>query len=339
MDIHCKADAFAERCISFTNKHPSARYFCVSAVSAVYFAEYLRRRICSVGSAALAAMERLPDKLGLRIVSAAGAAAFAMMTAPVQAFGYNSLDAAPAEIIILPEPAPASPQNIPGLYGFDPTATPRIVDELRINSAVLELTGDAEENIAYEANIDVKALGRSMTLDFSGDEDGTLAKRIKKAFKLYGISTDNLNIEPMNISMYRTDTSASAQLKNGVTADITVPVPENMQNNLADLKVIRVESDGTITILDSTAGFDDRGCRVSFSTEHFSLFALVAYNEEVTVESVESGSGSVAQGILSVIAPPSQGAFDSDKRRRKYYSKQRRIYRIKRICKESDLLI
>lgn len=314
-----KANMRAEAAVDFARRHSWAKYPCLAAVSVIYSAEYVRLKICE-------ALERLKEAasapfrpLGGRIAAVFLSASFAFMSVPFSGASVfaDEIDApAVQETKVLPRPRIA--------------ATPEDIAE-RITMA-----GLAEESEDYDIKLNIRTLKKDVTVDFR--QSPRYLEDVISAFGGYGISTEELNIQPVDISVYTTEGKYLLQLSEGYSADITLPIPEDMQNHSEDLKIIRLEDDGSIAILDGKIKKDT----ISFNTKHFSVFALVSYKDpevNVSAENIESGAGMTASGSAPDAAVSLGGtAFEEDRNRFKK-DRKRKIYRIKRIAKENQLLL
>ncbi len=325
-----KANMRAEAAVDFARRHSWAKYPCLAAVSVIYSAEFVRLKICEAGERLKAAVSAPFRPLGSRIAAAFLSAAFAFMTAPFSGaavFADENEAAQPEaqeEIKELPKPwvkLPPKPRT---------AANPEEIAE-RVNMA-----GLAEECGDYDITLNIRTLKKNVTADFK--QSPRYLEDVVSAFRSYGISTEELNIQPVDVSVYTTEAKYLLQLSEGYSADITLPIPQDMQNHLDDLKVIRLEDDGSIAILDGQIRKDT----VSFNTEHFSVFALVAYKDpdiSVSAENIGSGAGMTAAGSAPDVSVSLGGtAFEEDRNRFKK-DKKRKIYRIKRIAKENQLLL
>ena len=73
---------------------------------------------------------------------------------------------------------------------------------------------------------------------------------IKAAFESYGINSDELCISPVKIQLYRNDTREKLQISEGYSADVTLPVPEEMLSRIDELRGVRLEDNGTLTVIE-----------------------------------------------------------------------------------------
>lgn len=213
-----------------------------------------------------------------------------------------------------------------------PAARPETIAEK------VHLEGLPESNGDYDITLNIKTLKKDVTVRFSGSSK--YLSDVEDSFAYYSIPTDDLYIHPVDVTMYSTEDRYKLNLSEGYTADITFPIPEKMMGHLDDMKVIRLEKDGSMTILDSDISLSDSGNTVSFTTEHFSVFALVSYAAGVDAENIGSGAGMTAAGEMTDMMPvSSSNVFEEDRRRFKDIKRKRKVYRIKRILRESDKLI
>lgn len=322
-----KANMRAEAAVDFARRHSWAKYPCLAAVSVIYSAEFVRLKICEAGEKLKAAVCAPFRPLGGRIAAAFLSAAFAFMSVSFSGavvFADETETPEVQETKELPKPwtkLPPKPRT---------AATPEEIAEK------VTLAGLAEESDDYDITLNIRTLKKDITVNFR--ESPRYLEEVISAFGGYGISTEELNILPVDVSVYTTEERYVLQLSEGYSADITLPIPEDMQNHLDDLKVIRLEDDGSIAILDGKIKKDT----ISFNTEHFSVFALVAYKDPVvpvSAENIESGAGMTAQGSAPDASISLGGtAFEEDRNRFKK-DKKRKIYRIKRIAKENQLLL
>lgn len=322
-----KANMRAEAAVDFARRHSWAKYPCLAAVSVIYSAEFIRLKLCEAGEKLKAAVTAPFRPLSGRIAAAFLSAAFAFMTVPftgAEVFADEPQSQETQEVKELPQPGAKSTAK------KRTAATPKDIAE-RITKA-----GLAEDSDDYDITLNIRTLKKDVTADFK--QSPKYLEEVIYAFNGYGISAEELNIEPVNITIYTTEERYLLQLSEGYSADITLPIPEDMQNHLDDLKVIRLEDDGSIAILDGKIKKDT----ISFNTEHFSVFALVAYKDPavpVSAEDIESGAGMTAAGSVPDVSVSLGGtAFEEDRNRFKK-DKKRKIYRIKRIAKENQLLL
>ena len=322
-----KANMRAQAAVEFARKHSWAKYPCLAAVSVIYSAEFVRVKILEAGEKLKAAVTAPFRPLGKRIASVFISAAFAFMTVPFSAVSVfaDETDVPPQEEAKeLPQPWTKLPPK------EKTAATPEEIAD-RVTKA-----GLAEDNRDYDITLNVRTLRKDITAEFR--QSPKYLEQVITAFESYGIPVEGLNIQPVDVSVYTTEGRYLLQLSDGYSADITLPVPEDMQDHYADLKVIRLEDDGSIAILDGTVYKDT----ISFNTEHFSIFALVAYkdtDETATAENISSGAGMTASSSAPQAAISLGGtAIEEDKNRFKK-DKKRKIYRIKRIAKEDRLLL
>ena len=322
-----KANMRAQAPVEFAQKHSWAKYPCLAAVSVIYSAEFVRVKILEAGEKLKAAVTAPFRPLGKRIASVFLSAAFAFMTVP---FSAVSVFADETDV-----PQQEEAKELPQPWTKLPTkektaATPEEIAD-RVTKA-----GLAEDNRDYDITLNVRTLRKDITADFR--QSPKYLEQVITAFESYGIPVEGLNIQPVDVSVYTTEGKYLLQLSDGYSADITLPVPEDMQDHYADLKVIRLEDDGSIAILDGTVYKDT----ISFNTDHFSIFALVAYkdtDETATAENISSGAGMTASSSAPQAAISLGGtAIEEDKNRFKK-DKKRKIYRIKRIAKEDQLLL
>lgn len=357
-----KANKLAEKVIAFAAAHSWSKLPCVGAVSVIYSAEFLRIKAITLGEKIKESVNAEFRPLGGRVLSAVLSAAFAFMAVPFTAAAADDDDAPqPAVIGEMPEDTEtyeSQPEDIstdsgdPVFVGdeqsdvLDPTSPEaRAIRKARRNPArtpediasKITLTGLAEDNPFYGITLNIKSLKTDVTARFLQTSD--LNSKVKEAFDYYGIPVSNLYIEPVDITLYTTKEKYKLQISEGYSADITLPVPEGMNNHLDDMKVIRLEDNGGMTILEGEVTPKGTGNIVTFNTDHFSVFALVCYSDNVEPEDVSSGAGTSAAGANMDISLNFGGnVFDEDKRRHRKAAKKK-VYRIRRIIKENDLLL
>lgn len=321
-----KANMRAEAAVDFARRHSWAKYPCLAAVSVIYSAEYVRLKFCEAAEKLKAAASAPFRPLGSRIAAVFLSSAFAFMSIPFSGAAVFAEEPEPPvqETKELPKPWTKLPPKM------KTSATPEEIAD-RITMA-----GLAEESEDYDITLNIRTLKKDVTAEFR--QSPRYLEDVISAFRGYGISTEELNIKPVDVSLYTTEGKYLLQLSDGYSADITLPVPEDMQNHTEDLKIIRLEDDGSIAILDGRIKKDT----ISFNTEHFSVFALVSYKDPavpVVAENIESGAGMTAAGSAPDVSISLGGtAFEEDRNRFKK-EKKRKIYRIKRIAKENQLLL
>lgn len=359
-----KANKRAEKVIAFAGAHRWAKLPCVGAVSVIYSAEFLRVGALSLGERIRNSAEAEFRPLGGRVLSALLSASFAFMTVPFSAAAADG-DDAPSEqtaaVSEMPEDisgngdmtvggdteeAAEDTEQTSGEQPYDKTSPEARAARkarrvpARTAEAIAErvtLAGLAEDNPFYGITLNIKSLKANVTARFRKTDD--LNSKVKAAFDYYGISVSNLYIEPVDITLYTTEEKYRLQLSEGYSADITLPIPEGMNGHLDDMKIIRLEDNGGMTILDGEISQKGSGNVVSFNTDHFSVFALVCYSDNVEPEDVGSGAGTSAAGTnMDISLNPAENVFDTDKRRQRKAAK-RKVYRIRRIIKENDLLL
>lgn len=199
----------------------------------------------------------------------------------------------------------------------------------------------AEDTAGYGFTLNVDKLGRDITARFFGRQG--MLDQVKESFASYDIPTDDLYIFPVGVTIYNTDDKRILNLKEGkgYSADITLPIPQRMNGHTDDIKVIRLEEDNKMTVLDCDITENEDGRVLTFNTDEFSVFAVVAYSSmPQKEENIGSGASVVAVGVsaeaaLNTVLTP----FDEDKNRYGRKKTGRRVYRIKRICKEYEKLL
>ena len=323
-----KANSRAEAVVGFARRHRWAKYPCLAAVSVIYSADFIRIKMNELAERIKASSEESFRPFGKRVAAVFLSAAFAFMAVPFSAVDVSAAESdAPAAVVSETEEPPKPWTKLPPKT---PTAaTPKAIADR------ISMKGLAEEDSCYDIILNIRTLKKDVTADFT--RSPKYLEQVITAFEQYGIPTESLNIQPVDVTLYTTEEKYILQLSEGYSADITFPIPEDMQNHLDDLNVIRLEDDGSIAILDSVV---NKG-RVSFNTEHFSVFALVSYKDPVpaSTENISAGAGMTASGTGPVAAvSPGANVFGEDKNRFKK-DKKRKIYRIKRIAKENQLLL
>lgn len=347
MNVTSKADMRAAECIAFANRHRWARYLCVGAVSVIYSAEFIRTKFISVGEKIRESMKAPFRPLYKRAAAVLCAAAFAGMVFPAEA-AAEAVPPEPTPVILpslSPKVIPSGPPSIlppPEKTSSDEAEEQEEQQEEKCDYSVT-LTGLAAENSMYSVEVDANLLETDVVAEFqeSDDELG----RILYAFSSYNIPTGNLYIVPYDITLYSSE-NEKLSLKDGMTAEITMPIPDEMSGHIGDIKAIRLENNGSITVLGGVVNEGGDSYTISFETKHFSVFALVSYNDGIegayggTAENISSAAGMTADGtaVMTASISFSNAVMDSDKRRRKA-SPKRKIYRIKRICSEKDILL
>lgn len=333
-----KANQRAEEVVYFAHRHPWAKYPCLAAVSIIYSAEFIRLKLCEAGDRIREKVCESSRPIGGRIASAVLSVAFAFMAVPFCEITASAEDiAAPAVTSeAQTEEAEAQPEQteLPKpwtqLYPRKKTAeTPKDIAEM------VTMTGLAESDSSYRITLNIKTLKKEITALFR--ESPRYMEQVVDAFGKYDISCDGLNIRPVDVTVYTNEEKRVLQLSEGYSADITFPIPKDMRNHLDDLKVIRLEEDGSIAILDYSLGMNT----VTFNTEHFSVFALVAYKDpdiSASAENIASGAGMTASAAPDVNLSAVSTLFPEDKNRFRK-KRKRTVYRIKRIAKENQLLL
>ncbi|MCM1578126.1 MAG: hypothetical protein NC078_04925 [Ruminococcus sp.] len=211
------------------------------------------------------------------------------------------------------------------------------------------LEGLPEYGEGYGITLNVENLGRDVTARFSSRRE--MIDRVKYCFECYEIPTDNLYIAPVDVTIYSTDDRTVLQFREdkGCSADITLPVPDEFDGHTEDLKVVRLDDGNRMTVLDCDVAETESGRTLTFNTEHFSVFAMIAYRqmpgaasteEPEMTENIQSGASSAAAGVQASAAVNANiSPFDEDKRRFGKGRGKKRVYRIKRICKEYEKLL
>lgn len=322
-----KANMRAASAVAFAARHRWAKYPCVAAVTAIYSAEYIRIKALELGEKIRESAKAPFRPLAGRMAAAAMSFAVAAMVlpfAPITAYAEEAAEnAAEAEANKeLPEPVKKE---------IEKAETPEDIKKL------VSFSGLAADNFAYDIELNIPWLDREVTARFSEPEG--IKKQVTDAFDRYGIPTDNLNIDPVDIVLYANDNRHKLNLNEGYSADITLPVADDMAGHTEDLKIVRLEDDGSMTIIEGVLENRNIGRTVTFNTSHFSVFAVVAYNNEESAENISSAAGVSASGSYGEIAVSFSNPVLDEDRRRFRKAVKRRIFRIKRIVNERDLLL
>lgn len=328
-----KANRRAAAAVDFAARHRWAKYLCLGAVTAVYSADYIRQSALLLGEKIKGSAQAPFRPLGGRMVSFLMSGAFAFMAVPFAAVSIGAEEVPESSQISekaeLPDPARKLPTH------------PRVAATPEAIADKVTLAGLAEDNSSYDLTLNIRTLKKDVTAMFRTSEE--MSSQVKNAFDDYGISTDNLRIEPVDITIYTTEQRQKLQLSEGYSADITLPVPREMEGHFDDLKIVHLEDDGSMTVIEGDISSGAAGNTISFNTSHFSVFALVSYKDEpyeASAENIGSGAGIPAGGVHTDISLSLGGnVFEEDKRRFGKNKKKRKIYRIKRIIRESDLLL
>ena len=323
-----KANNRAEAVVEFARRHRWAKYPCLAAVSVIYSADFLRIKMNELTERIKASSEESFRPFGKKVTAVFLSGAFAFMAVP-----FSAVDVSAAENDV-PSSVASESEELPKPWTKLPPKTPAAATPEAIADRI-SMKGLAEEDNCYDIILNIRTLKKDVTADFTRSPKHL--EQVITAFESYGIPTDSLNIQPVDVTLYTTDEKYILQLSEGYSADITFPIPEDMKSHLDDLKVIRLEDDGTIAILDCVVGKN----KVSFNTEHFSVFALVAYKDPVptSAENISAAAGMTASGTGPVAAVSTGlNVFGEDKNRFKK-DKKRKVYRIKRIAKENQLLL
>lgn len=323
-----KANNRAAAVIDFASRHKWAKYPCVAAVSVIYSTEFIRLKALELGERIKASAEAPFRPLGGRIVSFILSGAVAFMVLPFAAIStyaeeYNTEEQTTAEENVeLPEAAAKKTEK---------AETPEAISQL------VTLGGLGTDDPSYGITLNIPWLDREVTARFSNPEG--IAEQVENAFESYGIPTEELNICPIDIVLYASDNRHKLNLRDGYSADITLPIPDSMSGHTDDLKVVRLEDDGSMTVIDGEKTVNENGRSITFNTTHFSVFAVVAYKNIGRQENVSSAAGVSASGISTDMSVSFTNIVLAEDKRRYKKSVRRKVYRIKRICKESDLLL
>lgn len=333
MNISDKLSGRTERIVEFSKKHRCAKVFCLGALCAVYSAEYIRSMLAALREKS----ENSFVPFMKRCSAAVCAVSFAFMvmggTAGAAEYREVSPDSEKGGVLFTETEEPdviTVTEEISDMDVYNAATTP---DEI---ADMVSFEGLSDIDSDYSLTLNVKSLRREVTARFSSAK--RYAESVKEAFESYGIDTGCLYIYPVDVTVYCTEGRYRLNLTKGYTADITFPIPDIMDAHLGDLKAVRLEDDGTLTVLEGTIGMGGNGRTFTFNTDHLSLFALVSYNTDVQAEYIGSGAGVTASGVTADIAVSENVPFDEDRRKPKKRVK-RKVYRIKRIINENDLLL
>lgn len=332
--------------VEFGKRHPSTRYLCLAGVSIICGAEFIRRKAVELAERIKASVTAPFRPLFSRIAAFALSGAFAFMVLPlgaeVSADEYTEPASAVEEENLLPKPAALAdnaPVSAPQVKAEEskPSKRRKVAATAEDIAERVTKSGLAENNDDYKITLNIRTLKEDITARFSSKP--YMKEQIKESFAGYNIPTNDLYISPVDITIFTTEDRYRLNLKEGYSADITLPIPQEMNGHLDDLKVVRLEDDGMMTIIDGSIGDGENGKTISFNTEHFSIFALVSYNDGITAENISSGAGISASGMtVDTAISFSSSVFEEDKRRFGR-TRKRKVYRIKRIAKEQDLLL
>lgn len=339
-----KANMKAAAMVRFGKKHRWAKFLCLGGITAVYSAEYLREKL-SAGAARLKEAAEAPFRpLWSRLAAFVLSGAFAFMVVPFAGVQVYAADEAPVWTSSEEDPAYEEAAETTAPEETAPERTEETKEERQWVAVTPEeiaqrvrLEGLAETNPDYRITLNIGYLKKDIATRFTSNR--AQAEKVRKSFELYGIPTDDLYIFPVNVVVYNTVDGVNRvmNLKEGYSADITFPIPEYMRAHMDDLRIVRLEGDGTMVILESEVSAESN--TVSFNTSRLSVFAMVTYNNSVTEENVSSGAGASASGVGADMAVNNYSLeFDRD-RRNSVKRRKRRIYRIKRIVNSNDLLL
>jgi hypothetical protein len=156
--------------------------------------------------------------------------------------------------------------------------------------------GDLNKKITVSASTD--AFDTSVEVVIKSDED--TRKQIED--KLGDLK--NLNILPMDITVYKKGTTIKLQPTSGSTVSIRYPIPEDMLEDMENIQVVCINGD-QLEYLDSTIVEIDGVYFIEFEAEHFSPYALLLSKstnqvvEETTVDTVENNEVIVEDEIVT----------------------------------------
>ena len=203
-------------------------------------------------------------------------------------------------------------------------------------AARVTLEGLAENDDAYGITLNIRSLRTDVTARFTSSD--YMENEIRVAFEGYGIASDELCIEPVRVQLYRNDTRERLGISEGYSADIVLPVPEEMYSRLDELRGVRLGENGSLTVIEGDVGTFGAGYTFTFNTDRLGLFALVTYRD--AAEDIGSGAGVSDSGaVMDISVSVPQPVTDEDRRRFRRRCGRKKIYRIKRIVKENERLI
>ncbi len=351
-----KANMRIAKAVEFAGRHKWAKYPCLCSVSLIYASEVLRLKLCSLKDKLCEAAAAPFRPLGGRIVSFILSGAFAFMAVPFSSAAASAEMYVPdkasqdkyctAEILETEaktsDTASEDPNNentlsAPAAPSDLPAERPRIAATPEKIAERVTLAGLAEDNPDYGITLNIRTLKKDVTCRFI--RYPSLMPKVTDAFGTYDIPTDNLYIIPLDISLYTTEGKYKLNLSEGYSADITLPVPPEMNGHLDDLKIVRLEDNGYMTVIEGDIGNGKTGKTISFNTEHFSVFALVSYNNGISSENIGSGAGMTASGVSADISVNLSGSIFAEDKNRYKKRPAHKVYRIKRIIKENELLL
>lgn len=336
-----------DKIVGFSQRHRWAKYPCVCAAAAVYVGQAVGEKFGD---------SEFRGRAFKRIASVAAAAAFMSMTFPAAVFAEeNYTETAETKVSIETEALNYTPKSTPWesvtikangiiIYNYpeeqpaeeaDEQPTEEVVEETaeEITDAeefAVTVKGLPDEDPAYSVELDCGELTDNITVEMlNGSSDALEA--VQSAFESYDIPTDHLNIMPVEINMYDGE-GAAAQLGEGEKAVVTLPLPDDMQGHTYDLRVVRVD-DGGIVILDSD--YSEDGTSLSFETQHFSVFALVAYSDD---EAEDMSSHAGADGSGMPISSSDRGGADIWADMKWRTPAKKRKFRIVKAMKKADLI-
>lgn len=322
-----------ERIVEFSGKHCCAKAFCLAALCAVYSAEYFRSRLEALHERSEISL--VPFMKRCSAAACAVSVAFMTMGGAVGATESDnvSFPSEKDEVIITETEAP---DVITAAEEISPEDTSNVATTPEEIAKMVSFEGLSDIDSDYSLTLNVKSLYREVTARFSSKKRYT--ESVKESFESYGIDTACLYIYPVDVTVYCSEGRYRLNLTKGYTADITFPIPEIMEPHLGDLKAVRVEDDGRLTVFDGKIGMGNNGRTFTFNVDHFALFALVSYNTDVQAENIGSGAGMSASGAVAYMTIAENVPLDEDRRKPKKRTK-RKVYRIKRIINENDLLL
>lgn len=343
--------ARADAAVRFSKKHKWAVLPCLGAVCAVYSVEYIRQKAAAVSESLRGADEPCSRSPLGRAVSLMLSAAFAMMIIPVFDADVSASHIISDEEYLTEDSADelSDDAEIPESSSADEMP---VVSEEKApseesrphsgrNGGNVYLEGLAEHNADFGVDTDNLKISEDITVRFTSSSNDR--KLINEAFDSYGIYTGDLCIEPVDVIAYRTETRDCVGLKEGRSASLTFSIPDEMQYGIDELRIVRLEDDGTMKVIEGDITEGENGSAITFSTDRFALFAMVSYSEAAAgteSEDMSSTAGMTADGVEATLdAVNLNPVFDRDRRRLVKGRSGKRIYRIKRVVKEKDLLL
>ncbi len=329
-----------DKIVGFSQRHRWAKYPCVCAAAAVYVGQAVGQKLGD---------SEFRGRTFKRIASVAAAAAFASMTFPAAVFAEEAFT--DTEVSAEAKTPRYTPRSTPWesvtirtdgiiIYNYpeeeheempaeEIVEEPEDVSEIVNEEFAVTVKGLPEEDPAYSVELECGELTGNITVEMLNGGAGSL-EAVRSAFESYDIPTEHLNIVPVEINMYDGD-GAAAQLGEGEKAVVTLPLPDEMQGHTYDLRAVRVDNGG-IVILDSD--YSEDGKSLSFETQHFSVFALVAYSDD-EAEDMSSHAGVDGNGMPISSSDRSADILGDMKWRT---PAKKRKFRVVKAMKKSELI-